>query len=208
MPTHFNAFITPLKQGTNLIEASAGTGKTYSIAMLILRFVVEKEFELETLLVVTFTKAATQELRNRIRARLAEAKRIFNAYNRDNDPYYGHTDDHTSEQTSTTPIDQNLLAWVESISNKAAAVKRLELALADIDHANIFTIHSFCQGVLRHHALEGGQLFDSALADNVEELQQQIAEDYWRQQVYQRPLREVGLLRPSFTTPTSLLASV
>jgi len=189
MPTHFNAFATPLKKGTNLIEASAGTGKTYSIAMLILRFVVENQFALETLLVVTFTKAATQELRDRIRARLAEAKQLFA------DP-------------SLTSSDNNLLAWAEGIEDKASAAKSLELALADIDHANIFTIHSFCQGVLRHHALEGGQLFDSALADNVDELQQQIAEDYWRQQVYQRPFREVGLLRANFMTPTALLASV
>lgn len=194
MPTHFNAFITPLKKGTNLIEASAGTGKTYSIAMLILRFVVENQFELEKLLVVTFTKAATQELRDRIRARLAEAKQLFAEYNQHKHP--------------VTSSDSNLLAWAKGIEDKVAAVKSLELALADIDHANIFTIHSFCQGVLRHHALEGGQLFDSALADNVDELQQQIAEDYWRQHVYQRSFREVGLLRASFMTPAALLASV
>ena len=62
--TEFSAFQTPLELGVNLIEASAGTGKTYSIAMLVLRFVVEQEFSIEEILVVTFTKAATLELIN------------------------------------------------------------------------------------------------------------------------------------------------
>ena len=69
----FDPFGERLERGINLIEASAGTGKTYTIAMLILRFVVERNFAIEQLLVVTFTRAATEELRVRIRSRLREA---------------------------------------------------------------------------------------------------------------------------------------
>ncbi|WP_157199751.1 UvrD-helicase domain-containing protein, partial [Methylomonas koyamae] len=73
----FDAVGGALETGINLIEASAGTGKTYTIAMLVLRFVVERELDIKQLLVVTFTKAASEELKERIRARLAEARRIL-----------------------------------------------------------------------------------------------------------------------------------
>ena len=67
---YFNPVQSPLFKGINLIEASAGTGKTYAIAMLVLRFVVEHGFTIDQLLVVTFTKAATEELKDRVQARL------------------------------------------------------------------------------------------------------------------------------------------
>ncbi|MEO1898519.1 MAG: UvrD-helicase domain-containing protein, partial [Methylococcales bacterium] len=73
----FDPVSTPLLPGINLIEASAGTGKTYAIAMLVLRFVVEQQLEIQEILVVTFTKAATEELKERIRRRLQEARQIL-----------------------------------------------------------------------------------------------------------------------------------
>ena len=66
-----------MDRGVSLVEASAGTGKTYAIAMLVLRLVVEEGIPLERLLVVTFTKAATAELRERIRKRLLEARDLL-----------------------------------------------------------------------------------------------------------------------------------
>ena len=66
----FDALKTPLVNGVNLIEASAGTGKTYTLAMLVLRFVVEQNLPLEKILVVTFTKTATEELIDGVRLRL------------------------------------------------------------------------------------------------------------------------------------------
>ena len=74
---NFDPVQTELLKGVNLIEASAGTGKTYAIAMLVLRFVVEQGIAIEKLLVVTFTKAATEELKDRVRSRLAEARRAL-----------------------------------------------------------------------------------------------------------------------------------
>ena len=85
---------TPLHKGVNLIEASAGTGKTYTIAMLVLRLVVESDIPIDKILVVTFTKAATEELKARIRNRLADAKRILSG------------DDSISDVTISTWLDQ------------------------------------------------------------------------------------------------------
>ena len=79
----FNAVHTALSKGINLIEASAGTGKTYAIAMLVLRFVVELDVAIDNILVVTFTKAATEELKDRVRKRLVEARHIAQGGNVD-----------------------------------------------------------------------------------------------------------------------------
>ncbi|MGR9046612.1 MAG: exodeoxyribonuclease V subunit beta [Gammaproteobacteria bacterium] len=178
-----------MRQGTNLIEASAGTGKTYTIAMLLLRFVVEQNMSVEELLVVTFTKAATEELKDRIRSRLSEARLAIT----------GKTQD----------IDPNVVSWLEGLDIEPAKIKqRLDLALLDIDQAAIFTIHGFCQRVLKEHALESGQLFDSELTGDVAEIKQACADDFWRTQVFRRSPWEAALLTAEFKTPDALLASV
>ena len=71
--TPFDITTAPLDGGVTLIEASAGTGKTYSITGLILRLILEKHLPIRDILAVTFTEAATQELRDRIRRRLQSA---------------------------------------------------------------------------------------------------------------------------------------
>lgn len=70
MSCHFNLLSTPLNTGNLLIEASAGTGKTYSLTGIILRLIIEHEIPIEEILVVTFTEAATAELKGRTRAAL------------------------------------------------------------------------------------------------------------------------------------------
>ena len=72
----FDIINTPLT-GTNLIEASAGTGKTYAISGQFVRLIIERHFTADQILVVTFTKAATNELKERIRKKLMEAKEAF-----------------------------------------------------------------------------------------------------------------------------------
>lgn len=188
-PQNFNPIETELLNGINLIEASAGTGKTYAIAMLALRFIVEKNLKIEQLLVVTFTKAATEELKDRIRARLSEAKRAVN----------GRTDN----------IDSNVLAWLNSSNiDKELIKQRLEAALLNIDQAGIFTIHGFCQRILTEHALESGQLFDVELTAEVNAIKQFCADDFWRREVYSRSLAEVSVLTAQYKTPDDLLNSV
>ncbi|MGZ4955861.1 MAG: exodeoxyribonuclease V subunit beta [Methylobacter sp.] len=186
---NFDPVQTELLKGVNLIEASAGTGKTYAIAMLVLRFVVEQDIAIEKLLVVTFTKAATEELKDRVRCRLAEARRALD----------GHTEN----------IDNNIIDWLANLNIEPELVKqRLQMALLDIDQAGIFTIHGFCQRVLREHALESGQLFDAELTGDLEDIKQACVDDFWRKQVYQRSAWEVEVLTAGFKTPDALLASI
>ncbi len=151
--------------GVNLIEASAGTGKTYTIAALYLRLILEKGLAPENILVVTFTQAATNELRERIRGRLEEARGCLLA---------GEAD----------PELEAILARSGGISR---AVDNLETALALFDQAAIFTIHGFCQRVLQEFAFESGALFDTELVSDQSRILIEIAEDFWRRHVYDGP---------------------
>lgn len=192
LPLAFNAFSTALEPGINLIEASAGTGKTFSIAMLVLRFVVEHELPLEQVLVVTFTKAATQELRLRIRQRLQDLRRYLVS---PQDPVNANQDEAFKQ-------------WADQLENPKAAAERVAQALASIDNAAIFTIHSFCQRMLRQYALESGQLFDAELNANVDQLRLALAEDYWRQQLYQASELKVSVCCSQYRSPAALLQSI
>ncbi len=185
----FDAVKTPLKNGINLIEASAGTGKTYAIAMLVLRFIVERKIAIDKILVVTFTKAATEELKQRIRNRLIEAKRVL--------------------EDSSIKHDATLSDWLNGLAiDEKDIKKRLNLALLDIDRAGVFTIHGFCQRVLKEHALESGQLFDSELTGNINTIIQNCADDFWRIELYTRDIQEVAILTSEFNSPDALLQSI
>ncbi|MBT5827130.1 MAG: exodeoxyribonuclease V subunit beta [Gammaproteobacteria bacterium] len=190
----FKPITTELKPGINLLEASAGTGKTYAIAMLALRFVVEQNYAIDQLLIVTFTKAATKELKERVRARLVEAKQFLTG------------------QSLVEP-DASMSAWAEALLenpeiNEKLAIQRLNNALLSIDQAGIFTIHGFCQRLLKEHALESGQMFDVELSDETHAVRQEMVEDFWRNQIYPRDAWEVSLLCHQYTTPDDLLASL
>ncbi len=185
----FSAATTRLRTGVSLIEASAGTGKTYAIAMLALRFIIEQALPIEQLLVVTLTNAATDELKQRIRARLVGAKRAL-----EGDP--ADADASLREWLTTQPV------------GREEALRRLQTALLDIDRASIFTIHGFCQRVLREHALESGQVFDAELIADIDAQRLQLAEDFWRQQVYPRSAWQAAALTAQFQTPAQLLGSI
>ncbi|EKD38701.1 MAG: hypothetical protein ACD_75C00637G0001, partial [uncultured bacterium] len=189
----FESATMELEKGINLVEASAGTGKTYAIAMLVLRAVVELAVPIDRILIVTFTKAATEELRTRIRTRLVEARNLF----ADKSPGGGK-------------VDETLAAWAAAIDEdeRPQAFNRLQLALADIDRAGIFTIHGFCQRMLVEQALESGQLFDVELLADIKHIRTQIADDFWRSRIYSLAPLPCGLLTRTFPTPETLLASV
>jgi exodeoxyribonuclease V beta subunit len=177
-----------LKKGINLVEASAGTGKTYAIAMLVLRFVAELDIPIDKLLVVTFGKAASEELKTRIRARLSQARDLL--------------------QGKSVDPDQTLADWAVRVTNRELMLSRLELALYDIDRAGIFTIHSFCQRMLQEQALESGQLFDVELLADIDHIRAQVVDDYWRTHVYRLASLPCSILTASFPTPELLYASV
>jgi exodeoxyribonuclease V beta subunit len=185
----FDTILTPLNNGITVIEASAGTGKTYTIAMLVLRFVVEKDFAIEQLLVVTFTNAATKELKNRIRIRLSQAKELI----------------HQADEHGDWAIQQ----WLKQLSlPRELILERLNTALLNIDQASVFTIHSFCQQMLSHYALETGQLFNVELITNDQNIRQYCTHDYWRKQLYPRTPLQVSLLISEYKTPDALLDSL
>lgn len=156
--------------GVQLIEASAGTGKTWSITGLYLRWVLgidTSPLEVEKILVVTFTKAAVAELRGRIRLRLREALDVVNG---DND------DEFLADLL--TPITADA-------EKKEHAKKRLQLALSCMDNAAIYTIHGFCKRVLSQYAFEAGISFDLEMQESASEFRQQAVLDYWRQHAWQ-----------------------
>src|SRR5262245_33159629 len=123
-----------------LIEASAGTGKTFTITTLYVRLVLDG-LEVRKILVVTYTNAATAELRDRVRQRLREALDAIGG---------------------ATPADDTLAALLASRSaeHRAEDRKRLVQALRSFDEAAIFTIHGFCQRMLQDHAFESRVAFD------------------------------------------------
>jgi exodeoxyribonuclease V beta subunit len=149
--------------GHNLIEASAGTGKTYAIACLFLRLVVEQGLLPENLLVVTFTEAATKELRSRIRERLRIGRDFFSGC--------GAEDDFSAA----------LLAGANPWwPGREKAIERLDLALHTFDCASISTIHGFCSRALQENAFETGSLYDTELVTDQNPLIQEIVADFWR----------------------------
>lgn len=170
---------TPL-EGINLIEASAGTGKTYAIEGLLLRLILEKQLRVDQILVVTFTKAATAELRDRIRGKLLQAEKAFAA---------GASED-------------NLLAdLLQRQKDHAAAVDLIHDALVEFDKAPIFTIHGFCARILYEHAFETANLFDSELISDQTELVRDVAEDFWRRHFYDAPQEFISYFTEKIKSP-------
>jgi exodeoxyribonuclease V beta subunit len=166
----FDLLSTPLK-GTNLIEASAGTGKTYTIAGLFVRLILEAGFSADQILVVTFTKAATEELKDRIRNKLLQARMDF------------------SKGTSEDPFIQ---AWMDKSENPNQWVQTIQDALIDFDRTAIFTIHGFCQRILHEHAFETGSLYDTELITEPAKIIQEVLDDFWRKHFYPLPLEFVS----------------
>ena len=150
--------------GLTLIEASAGTGKTWTITALYILLVLEKRMRPEEILVVTYTKAATAELRDRIRKRLADTLDLY--------------------ATGREPVDEleQLLLATGNIDTETAQ-KLLTRALYSFDDAAIFTIHGFCQRALLENAFESGSLFDSEMTGDQTAIVRQVCDDFWRSRI-------------------------
>ncbi len=163
----FDVFAAPLA-GVNLIEASAGTGKTWNICGLYLRLLVECNLEVRQILVVTFTNAATAELRERVRRRIVETLDYLRARGPQNgDPFVEKL------------VDGFELRGIA----KDAMVVRLDLALKTFDEAAIFTIHGFCQRALADTPLAAGEPFELELLPDDREMHLEVARDFWRRHV-------------------------
>ncbi|MGL4602522.1 MAG: exodeoxyribonuclease V subunit beta [Iodobacter sp.] len=158
-----NLFDMPLA-GPHMIEASAGTGKTWTITGLYTRLVIEHGLKVPEILVVTFTEAATAELRDRIRGRLAEVLESFEG------------------EEALDPFCQTLLD--QHGERRTEVMRRLQRAIASLDEAAIHTIHAFCQRVLVQSAFESGADFGMEILSDTGPVLDEIAADFWREQVY------------------------
>jgi exodeoxyribonuclease V beta subunit len=199
-PQTLNPLAFPL-HGHRLIEASAGTGKTFTIAALYVRLVLghgntDTRFQRDLLppeiLVVTFTNAATRELRDRIRTRLADAARVFRG------------------QSAPDPFLQQLLAEPEFAMEEARALaaRKLEQAAEWMDEAAVYTIHSWCQRMLTQHAFDTGSLFRQQLEQDDSELLAEMARDYWRSWCYALSPVVAEALSELAADPDALLQAV
>ncbi len=159
----------------HLLEASAGTGKTYSIQTLYLRLVLVEGMSVQQILVVTFTKDATKELRDRLQRILREA--------------LDHLGGRPAEERTRKLVDKAV-----TDQGEGPIRERLQLALLDFDMASIFTIHGFCQRVLNRFAFETRQPFDVEPAGDTSDEIEQLCKDWWRKNLYLMDAEITGFL--------------
>jgi exodeoxyribonuclease V beta subunit len=153
--------------GIALIEASAGTGKTHTITTLYLRLLLERGLTVGEILVVTYTNAATAELRERVRRRLREMVAALDA------------------QGPTGDAVLDALCAMRRAQGSAAEDREWLLGgLRDFDQAAIYTIHGFCQRTLVENAFECGVPYETELVRDESALFAETVSDFWAQQLY------------------------
>ncbi|REL35542.1 exodeoxyribonuclease V subunit beta [Thalassotalea euphylliae] len=144
--------------GRHLIEASAGTGKTFNITRIYLRLLLEKGLTVEQILVMTFTKDATEEIKSRIGQTLRNTIAKWD------------------ELTATEPFYQEVAKDLV----KTEAMAKLHRALLFLDDAAIFTIHGFCKRVLSEFAFDSGLLFNLVMESSCQEQTLEAVQDWYR----------------------------
>lgn len=194
VPQRLDPLTLPLF-GERLIEASAGTGKTFTISVLYLRLLLGlshdaafyRPLTVEEILVVTFTEAATEELRGRIRNNIHELRLAC------------------VRGKSPEPLFSALLDEIDDLSDAAA---QLLLAERQMDEAAIYTIHGFCHRMLTYNAFESGMLFEHTLVHDELLLRQQACADFWRRHCNPLPLGIARLVSQEWNGPEALLADL
>ncbi|SNC58299.1 exodeoxyribonuclease V subunit beta [Sodalis endosymbiont of Henestaris halophilus] len=186
-----NLLTLPL-HGSRLIEAAAGTGKTYTLAMLYLRLMLglggesaySRPLNVQEILVVTFTKATAKELRGRIRNNIRQLRMAC------------------LEGNSADPLMAALIAQLRDLR---WAASHLLAAERQIDEAAIYTIHGFCQHILNYNTVESGMLFNQTLLENESSLNQQFIADFWRRHCYPLPIDVARIVLQYWEGPEKLL---
>ena len=193
-PESLNPLTLPLR-GERLIEASAGTGKTFTIGVLYLRLLLglggensdSRPLSVEEILVVTFTEAATAELRGRIRENIHELRLAC------------------VRGASSNPMLAQLLGQIDDLSQAASLLLAAE---RQMDEAAIFTIHGFCQRMLNLNAFESGMLFEQELIEDEAALFKQATADFWRRHCYPLTLEVARAIIAEWNGPESLLTTL
>lgn len=198
--TALNAISLPLNQ-VNLIEASAGTGKTYTIGSIYLRLLLQagencfsRPLNVDEILVVTFTEMATEDLKRKIRERLTAAISIFSEYYEKQDK---------AIFTGEHQFLAELLPYLEDIPT---ALRRLKLAEQNLDLASIYTIHGFCRRMLMQHAFNSGVHFNLKLLKDQSDLLKQFANEFWREHFYSQPFEIANFISKELGSPDDVLS--
>ncbi|MEX0895300.1 MAG: UvrD-helicase domain-containing protein, partial [Balneolaceae bacterium] len=155
----FDIFVEKL-HSRMLVEASAGTGKTYNIVGLYVRLLIEKNLNVNRILVVTFTRMATRELKERLYSRLKESLKVS-------------TD---GEYKGRDPFLKKLSDFCRQHENSSDILRK---AIRNFDEAQVLTIHGFCQKVLKEEALASGMPFDFDVVQS-DRFLVEAAQDFWR----------------------------
>jgi exodeoxyribonuclease V beta subunit len=215
----------PLR-GSRLIEASAGTGKTWTLSALVVRLVLgdgegdtapPRPLLPSDILVMTFTRAATRELTDRIRARLVQAARVLR-HEPDapalmaQDPFLAQLSArYPGDEPEPAPGRPKRASAPLGGDLRSIAAWRLALAADAMDEAAIFTLDAWCQRVLREHAFDSGQLFDETLVADEQALLRQAVQDHWRRHLYPLSPEQFGALQaacPGLRSVDALLDDV
>lgn len=183
-------------ESINLIEASAGTGKSWTVTYLYLRLLLEKNLTVDQILVVTFTDAATKELRDDIRQRIVAALNAF------------ETIVNKADSTNELSIDIEYQKLIEKSLDHNESIRKLNRAKLSMDEAAVFTIHSFCQRCLTENAFEASLPFESELLADDSEIMQKLTDDFWRRYTEDAPKSLLFKLHQKSITPDSLLRDV
>ena len=157
----FDCAKDPLVHGVSLLEASAGTGKTYALARIVLRLIAEQGVEISRILVVTFTTAATEELKGRIRELLVLTLKSL-------------------QENDTNITDETILQLGQTEQKRFESIRRIRLAITCFDEAIIETIHGFCSRVLTENSLETAALFEAQLDHASDDLVVEAMHEFWR----------------------------
>lgn len=181
--------------GSRLIEASAGTGKTFTLALLYVRLILgqgnnqcgfQRPLTPKEILVVTFTDLAAGELRDRIRARLVDAA-----------DYFKQPDLAEDALLATLRQDYPEDEWPR-------CAWRLQMAAESMDEASISTIHSWCNRMLVEHTFDTRGLFNRELVTDSSALLSEVVEDYWRVHFYRLSTAQASEVLTAFTSPGAL----
>ncbi len=181
----FSLATTPIEKGVSLLEAGAGTGKTYTIAGLVLRLIVEENIPIQEILIVTFTEAATEELKSRVRSYLQNALTILNE--------------------RSTEGDELVQTYQTDFEKRDEKIRRIRLALGTFDEASIFTILGFCNRVLKDSAFSSGTIFDSTILKDPGPYLLDCATDLWRSKVYPSDSFVLSLMNYLKFTPETIV---
>ncbi|KOE54302.1 exodeoxyribonuclease V subunit beta [Aggregatibacter actinomycetemcomitans] len=186
----------------SLIEASAGTGKTYTMGSLYLRLLLqagENAFphvlNVEQILAVTFTEMATEELKRKIRERIYDAKQKLTAYQQTQDPTVFEQDDFLRQLADT-------------ITDFPLAIQRLTLAEQNMDLAAIYTIHGFCRRMLMQYAFNSGIHFSLELSGEEDELLLHLAQKLWRAHFYSQPYAVAEFIQKHLISPANVIHNI